>query len=63
MLQDFQETTRSTVKTHRTRMKHFDDQQNKKTRTTIIDAVTAKRTAQQKLLPAVKWGSETAENQ
>ena len=51
------------LKAHRTRTKHFDDQQDKKTRTAIIDAVTAKRKAQQKLLPAVKWGDNVAENQ
>ena len=28
-----------------------------------MDAITAKRKAQQKLLPAVKWNDEEAENQ
>ena len=51
------------LKAHRTRTKHYDDQQYKKTRTAIIDATTAKRKAQQKLLPAVKWGDKPAENQ
>ena len=51
------------LKAHRTRTKHFDNQQYKKTRTATIDAVTAKRKAQQKLLPTVKWDDKEAENQ
>ena len=51
------------LKAHRTRMKHFDDRQYKKTRTAMVNAVTAKRKAQQNLLPTVKWGEEVVENQ
>ena len=51
------------LKAHRTRKKHYDDQQHKKTRTSVVDAITVKRNAQQKLLPKVNWNDEEAENQ
>ena len=34
-----------------------------KTRTAVIDAITAKRKEQQKLLPSVKWDEKESENQ
>ena len=51
------------LKTHRTRTGHHDHKQYKRTRTAIIDATTAKRKEQQKLLPKVRWGEVEAENQ
>ena len=51
------------LKTHRKRSGHFDHKQHKQTRTAVVDAITAKRKAQQKLLPTVKWGDEVARNQ
>ena len=51
------------LKVHRKRKGHYDHKQHKKTRTAVIDATTAKRKEQQKLLQKVKWGEEEAENQ
>ena len=51
------------MKAHRTRTGHHDHKQHKITRTAVIDAITAKRKAQQKLLPKVKWGDEEVDNQ
>ena len=51
------------LKTHRKRKGHYDHKQYKKTRTAVIDAITAKRKEQQKYLPTVKWGEEPAQNQ
>ena len=34
-----------------------------KTKTAVIDAITAKRQEQQKILPTVKWGDKEVENQ
>ena len=51
------------LKAHRTRTGHYDHKQYKKTRTAVVDAITAKRTEQQKSLPKVKWGEAEAENQ
>ena len=50
------------LKAHRTRSGHHDHKQHMKTRTAVIDATTAKRKAQQKLLPKVKWGEKEAQN-
>ena len=50
------------LKTHRKRSGHYDSKQYKKTRTAVIDAITAKRKEQQKLLPTVKWDNEEAQN-
>ena len=51
------------LKTHRKRKGHYDHKQHKRTRTAVIDATTAKRKEQQKLLPTVKWDEKEAENQ
>ena len=51
------------LKTHRKKKGHYDHKQHMKTRTAVIDAITAKRKEQQKLLPAVKWDEKEAENQ
>ena len=50
------------LKAHRTRTGHYDHKQYQKTKTAVIDAITAKRKAQQKLLPTVKWDEEEAKN-
>ena len=51
------------MKTHRKRKGHYDHKQFTKTRTAVIDAITAKRIEQQKQLPTVKWGEQPAQNQ
>ena len=51
------------LKTHRKKSGHYDHKQYIKTKTAMIDAITAKREEQQKLLPKVKWGDREAENQ
>ena len=51
------------LKAHRTRTGHHDHKQYMKTRTAVVDAITAKRKEQQKLLPRVKWGDKEAVNQ
>ena len=50
------------LKTHRKKSGHYDHKQYQKTRTAVVDAITAKRKAQQQLLPKVKWDEEEAKN-
>ena len=57
------QTRAQDLKTHRTRTGHHDHKQHVKTRTAIIDAITAKRKEQQKHLPTVKWDDKEARNE
>ena len=60
LLQNFQASTRS--ENSQEKSDHYDHKQYQKTRTAVVDAITAKRKAQQKLLPKVKWDEEEAKN-
>ena len=51
------------LKTHRKKSGHYDDKQHRRTKTAVIDAITAKRIEQQQRLPKVKWGDKEAQNQ
>ena len=51
------------LKTHRKKTGHYDHKQYQQTKTAVIDAITAKRKEQQKLLPKVKWGDKEIENE
>ena len=51
------------MKTHRKKSGHFDNKQYKRTKTAVIDAITAKRIEQQQTLPRAKWSDNEAENQ
>ena len=50
------------MKTHRTKTGHKDADAAKITKTAVAAAKVKKRKEQQKLLPKVMWGSQTAEN-
>ena len=51
------------LKTHRKKSGHYDDKQHRRTKTAVLDAITAKRIEQQQRLPKVKWGDKEAQNQ